>query len=434
VLTQVAGAPVCPSDDVDQAWHLHITRTADYERFCRDVLGRFLHHRPAEAGRDEHERHRAMYAETLKAYRRTFRANAPADVWPDVERRFAPAAPAPAAIRLRGVLASGPWLGVIALLAVAALAIALHASGVLDATHEIGGPAFLRFAGPATLALLVLGWLSTSPFWRKQPGDTLDAYEAAWLAGGAGRVTATAIGLLLDRGALALQRTQIRKGRRTRTTVTLVVQPEPPQGLHPIELACLAAASGGTLDFERAHAALQANATELRDRLRGAGLATDDGVISPARAAAAGLTAAWLAIELERALHAIPTARPVAFLMLLMMVGTALLLVLALRASRSTWRGYRAVRELELALRARRARHARAGSPAGTRIEGRLLPMMLALLGPAGVLAYPGFSDFDDALGAHGMRLAGGDGSSGDGGSGSGCGGGGGGCGGGCGG
>jgi hypothetical protein len=38
VLTQVAGTPVCPSDDVDQAWHLHITRTADHERFCQEVF------------------------------------------------------------------------------------------------------------------------------------------------------------------------------------------------------------------------------------------------------------------------------------------------------------------------------------------------------------------------------------------------------------
>ena len=65
MLTQVAGTQVCPSDDVDQAWHLHITRTADYERFCRDVFGRFLHHRPAEAGPDEHQRHRGIYVGTL---------------------------------------------------------------------------------------------------------------------------------------------------------------------------------------------------------------------------------------------------------------------------------------------------------------------------------------------------------------------------------
>jgi hypothetical protein len=65
VLTQVAGTQVCPSDDVDLAWRLHITRTADYERFCRDVFGRFLHHRPAEAGPGEHQRHRGMYMSTL---------------------------------------------------------------------------------------------------------------------------------------------------------------------------------------------------------------------------------------------------------------------------------------------------------------------------------------------------------------------------------
>ena len=38
VLTQVAGAQVCPSDDVDQAWPLHIARTADDERLCHEVF------------------------------------------------------------------------------------------------------------------------------------------------------------------------------------------------------------------------------------------------------------------------------------------------------------------------------------------------------------------------------------------------------------
>jgi hypothetical protein len=56
-------------------------------------------------------------------------------------------------------------------------------------------------------------------------------------------------------------------------------------------------------------------------------------------------------------------------------------------------------------------------------------------MGPAAVFGYPGFGGFDDAIGTHGMRMAGAsDGSSGDGGGGGGCGGGGGGCGGGCGG
>ena len=38
-----------PSQVVDVAWHEFILFTREYERFCRQALGRFLHHTPTEA-------------------------------------------------------------------------------------------------------------------------------------------------------------------------------------------------------------------------------------------------------------------------------------------------------------------------------------------------------------------------------------------------
>lgn len=38
-----------PSQAVDDAWHEFILFTHNYQRFCREALGRFLHHVPAEA-------------------------------------------------------------------------------------------------------------------------------------------------------------------------------------------------------------------------------------------------------------------------------------------------------------------------------------------------------------------------------------------------
>lgn len=40
-----------PSKAADEAWHAFILSTRDYRDFCRSVLGRFLHHTPAEAMR-----------------------------------------------------------------------------------------------------------------------------------------------------------------------------------------------------------------------------------------------------------------------------------------------------------------------------------------------------------------------------------------------
>ena len=396
MLTQVAGTPVCPSDDVDQAWHLHITRTADYERFCREVPGRFLHHHPAESGADEQQRHRAMYASTLSQYRRAFRASPPPDIWPGVERRFAEPPAAPAVIRLAGPFATGPFLAVVALAAVVAAAMALNLLGVLDATHAMRGPAFLLLAMPVTLALAFLGWLSTLPPRRQHPGDTLDIYEAAWLAGGSARVAATAIGLLVDRGTLALRRTP--SGARGRLAkASLVAAQEPvPTDLHPLELACLAALRRGELTFDRAHAALAPACERLRERLRRAGLAGDEHAIAPARAAMAAVVAAWLVVELERILHALATPRPMGFLVMLTLAGTGLLLALVLRIGRDTWRGRRALQKLGNTLPARGA--------ASVRTDASLLPLTLALLGPAALLAHPGLSGLDDVLGPHGMR------------------------------
>ncbi len=45
VLAMLAGHPVTPSEEVDQAWHLHLVYTRSYwQGLCRDVLGRELHH------------------------------------------------------------------------------------------------------------------------------------------------------------------------------------------------------------------------------------------------------------------------------------------------------------------------------------------------------------------------------------------------------
>ena len=88
-LAMTAGHPVCPSDAVDQAWHLHLTYTRSYwDDFCGRVLGRPLHHGPTRGGREEDVKHHEMYAKTLAAYRDAFGHEAPADVWHPADVRF----------------------------------------------------------------------------------------------------------------------------------------------------------------------------------------------------------------------------------------------------------------------------------------------------------------------------------------------------------
>ncbi|MBW8735539.1 MAG: hypothetical protein JF571_14800, partial [Asticcacaulis sp.] len=261
MLTQVAGQPVCPSDDVDQAWHLHITRTADYERFCREALGQFLHHRPAEAGSSERERHRTMYAQTLRHYLRAFRTPPPADVWPGPAERFARPPASRTLIGLPGPFARAPFLA--ASMAILAIAMALNRLGVLDATHAMSGPRFLGIALPVTLALLVVAWLSTGALENARKQDTLDPYEAAWLGGGDARMTVMALTLLVERGVLRLDRREVGTGSDRRKLNRLLFEGPPPEGLHPVELACLAGVRHGVLEFDRARAALAPTAGRI---------------------------------------------------------------------------------------------------------------------------------------------------------------------------
>jgi hypothetical protein len=80
--------PVTPSDQVDQAWHLHLTYTRDYwEVFCPQVLGQPLHHDPTRGGGAERTKFFDWYERTLAAYREVF-GNPPQDIWPGPERRF----------------------------------------------------------------------------------------------------------------------------------------------------------------------------------------------------------------------------------------------------------------------------------------------------------------------------------------------------------
>ena len=84
-----SGHHVTPSDEVDQAWHLHLAYTRSYwDEFCGDVLGGPLHHGPTKGGATEGAKYRDWYQATLDSYVRVFGEAPPADIWPDAERRF----------------------------------------------------------------------------------------------------------------------------------------------------------------------------------------------------------------------------------------------------------------------------------------------------------------------------------------------------------
>ena len=87
-LAMTLSHPVTPSDQVDQAWHLHLGYTRDYwEIFCPQVLRRPLHHDPTQGGNAEREKYFDWYAKTLTAYSESF-GQPPRDIWPEPQQRF----------------------------------------------------------------------------------------------------------------------------------------------------------------------------------------------------------------------------------------------------------------------------------------------------------------------------------------------------------
>ena len=375
VLTQVAGQSVSPSPDVDEAWHLHLTRTTHYKAFCEGVFGRFLHHEPARSG--EGERHRDMYRETLAAYRRAFGVEAPSTTWPrpgrPVERL--------AALRwaIPPMLEAGHRLAAAAVLGAIAAALLLRGLGLLDPLQAIGPFAFLGLALLATVALGWLGLRSDGVSSRPAARDRLDPWEVAWLRGGSTRMAMTAIVTLTERGVLLPPGPVPERGPRPPIAVNRSVEA---RCAHPAEAACLDAASDEGLRYTAACHAMRPLADQFERRLIAAGMATDAATLPLRRARALLGLVVVLAVEFERIFHAFGTRSRIGFLVLLTLAGVALAVVLAQRLRRANPHAARVMASL---------RPATAPSATAARV-GPALAFGVAL---AGTAAFAGDLRFD---------------------------------------
>ncbi|MFT4602885.1 MAG: hypothetical protein ACI857_003072 [Arenicella sp.] len=81
--------PLTPSDQVDQAWHLHLIYTQSYWRdFCDGVLKREIHHGPTKGGSDEKDKYSDLYQRSKDRYLEEFETDPPEDIWPPHAIRF----------------------------------------------------------------------------------------------------------------------------------------------------------------------------------------------------------------------------------------------------------------------------------------------------------------------------------------------------------
>ncbi len=80
---------VTPSDQVDQAWHLHLTYTRSYWiDLCKTTLQKEIHHNPTKGGKNEGSKFNDFYSGTIELYTKKFGIPPPKEIWPDNETRF----------------------------------------------------------------------------------------------------------------------------------------------------------------------------------------------------------------------------------------------------------------------------------------------------------------------------------------------------------
>lgn len=214
-LAMTAGHQVTPSDEVDQAWHLHLTYTRSYwDDLCREVLGRPLHHGPTKGGRAEGERFEDQYERTLASYRNAFGEAPPDAVWPPSAIRFGEAAGFVRVNRARAWVLAKPWrVAGGRPLAVAGCFLAIApplAAGAAWNPLDFDGPEFLRFyAALATIgvvAALVCRNVLRAPDTRDADAVPLDDSETvAAMRGSWQAVFHSALAGLITEGALSLR-------------------------------------------------------------------------------------------------------------------------------------------------------------------------------------------------------------------------------------
>ena len=209
-LAVTSGHVVTPSDQVDQAWHLHMVYTRSYwQDFCGNILQQEIHHGPTQGGASERVKFENLYERTKETYFKKFGVNPPTDIWPSTEERFSShqhrridlknywVIPRPrfdAIFRYENLI----WFP----------AVGLPMGLIAWTPFDLDGPSFLVFYFLLTLlAAVTIGFIfrlsksiSLSPKRCDSSGNRLSANHWAFLGGGEKRVMQSAVCELLVAG------------------------------------------------------------------------------------------------------------------------------------------------------------------------------------------------------------------------------------------
>jgi uncharacterized protein (TIGR04222 family) len=437
-LAMTAEHPVTPSEDVDQAWHLHMVYTVSYwKNLCEGVLGRPLHHGPTQGGKAEAAKHDDWYQSTLQSYAKFFGYEAPIEIWQPSEQRFDPNNRFQRINRKDHWVIRRPlWLGKAALWAMLGV-LGFTLTGCLAVSFaeiplfDLKGPEFLKVYLLLVALTFVVAFLKirhvrdamNSPFVKP---ELKDPYALAVLSGGGQLAVIAAIAELSKRRLVGVPRQQeiepLEEGNS--------------KGLNPFETLVMSKlGTGGKLPE------LVAKMKDEIERIVG-GLEADGWLLTrelwnKARLQVFGFFSVPLIIGLIKLLIGLNRDKPVIYLAILMALTLLLAIIMSASFKRRTLIADRLLKQRRMELARYRSSPATVATAAGDPIP-YALPLTIAVFGPAVLLGTPlspvhqrlGLASTSDGL----SSSSGCSSSSSDGGGGSGCGGGGGGGCGGCGG
>lgn len=344
-MAMVAGHAVTPSDEVDEAWHLHLTYTRSYwNDLCRGVLGKPLHHIPTRGGPSERARHIEQYERTLATYQEFFGHSPPADIWPPTEVRFAENShhvrvnrsdvwviPKP---RWPRHLVKGRSLFVGAI----AGPLLIGAANPFD----LAGPQFLVVFGVVSIVAVLAAYVMRQFLRDNMPIDDqkpLSPYEIACLGGGVpGVLRACLATLVVD------SRLQLVPGEKTSS---FKANGPAFKGDHDIERIMLRQASheNGATAAELLDAARPA-AEEIQSSLRGRRLMESNESFAAARWAPFALLSLVCLVGLVKVFVGIQRDKPIVIL-IVMLFGLALAMVYFCRLPLRTRRGEELLSQLK---------------------------------------------------------------------------------------
>jgi uncharacterized protein (TIGR04222 family) len=211
-LTVVANHQVVPSDQVDQVWHAHVLLTKSYwEEFCPKVLGKKLHHHPAQGGKTERAEFHHLYIQTIASYRHFF-GSPPIDIWSPPDLRFG------TELKMQRVNLNEHWVIPKRLpqfnFPKPLLAVAIISLMLVCCADTAQGSTLERFVtnlttnqvtsiifGVSVVLGLILRYVIQMPNQQPQKPQ-LDIYQVAYLAGGSLRAVELGITQLVHQGYL----------------------------------------------------------------------------------------------------------------------------------------------------------------------------------------------------------------------------------------